>query len=79
MLYPANTGDDADAAAIFWDRSADIISVKMYDDSANTWTKNPMLTSVVDDTTDISMDASTRHSDGFILGVASGSFNPTAS
>jgi len=70
ILFPANTGDDADAAAYFWDRSADEISVKMYDDSANTWTETSILTSMIDDPTDISMDGSTRHSDGFLLGCA---------
>jgi len=70
ILFPANTGDDADAAAFFWDRDGDGISVKMYDDSANTWTETSILTGMADDATDISMDGSTRHSDGFLLGFA---------
>jgi len=39
-IYPAwATGDDADAACLFRDVSEDEISVKMYDDSANTRTE----------------------------------------
>ncbi len=70
LLYPANTGDGADAAAFFWDRSVDEISVKMYDDSANTWTETSILTSMSDDPSLLNMDGSTRHSDGLILGSA---------
>ena len=67
-LYPANTTDDNDAAAIFWDRSANAITIKMYDDSANTWTESTVsTTTMTDDPTHHAFDATCRHSDGAIL------------
>lgn len=38
-LFPSNETDPADFCAGFWDRSADGISIKTYDDSANTWSE----------------------------------------
>lgn len=70
LLYPANTADDNDVAGIFWDRSASEISIKMYDDSANTWTETSISTGMEADLSYINMDASVRHSDNHILLVA---------
>lgn len=70
LLFPANTADTADAAALYWDISADAISIKMYDDSADTWTETAILSSMVDDTSNINLDGAVRHSDGLILGTA---------
>jgi hypothetical protein len=67
LLFPANTGDGADACAIFWDRSADEISIKMWDDSAGTWTETLIAGTMVDKSPSRGYDASTRHSDGHIL------------
>ena len=67
LLFPINTADNNDACAIFWDRSADEISIKMYDDSGNSWTESSISGSMVDDTSHINMDASVRHSDKHIL------------
>lgn len=69
LLFPANV-DDGDVAAFFWDQSANEIDVKMYDDSANTWTPTLILASMFADTSHMSMDGSVRHSDGLILGCA---------
>lgn len=69
-LYPANTGDDNDVAGIFWDRSASAISLKMYDDSENTWTETSISGSMLADLDLNGMDASVRHSDNHILLVA---------
>lgn len=66
-LFPANTGDDADAAAIFWDKSANEISVKMYDDSANSWTETSIDSDAVIDVRDANMDGIIRHSDSHLL------------
>lgn len=66
-----DTGDTADVAMIFWDVSADQISVKMYDDSGNTWTETNIASSQVDDLNNsIQFCASTRLSDGHMLLVA---------
>lgn len=69
LLFPAATADDADACAMFWDRSADVITLKMYDDSANTWTEfaTPIAATAVDDTLHMNMDGSVRHSDSHVL------------
>lgn len=73
-LFPANTGDGADAAMIYYDDSAAQLSVKMYDDSANTWTETTILSSVdpgsLDATYDLChIDAALRHSNGIIYGA----------
>jgi len=66
LLSTANTGDNDDAAAIFWDRSANELSIKMYDETANTWTET-VIGDGVDNIFDIQMDVSVRHSDKHIL------------
>lgn len=67
LLFPANTDDDNDACAIFQDRSANAITVKMYDDSADAWGAETSVGGIVDDPIYMNMDASVRHSDGHIL------------
>lgn len=67
LLFPANTADDDDACALFWDRSADAISTKMYDESANTWTETAILSSIIDDLFWVNMDGSVLHSNQTIL------------
>lgn len=66
MFFPANTADTADLACIFWDVSANAVSIKMYDDSANTWTETA-IGSAVESVSYRSFDASVRHSDGHII------------
>ena len=70
LLFPANTGDDNDAVLIFWDRSANEISIKMYDDSEDDWTETPISGSMVDDINWMNMDGTVRHSDNHILFAA---------
>ncbi len=67
LLFPANTGDDNDASAIFWDRSANVVSLKMYDDSENDWTETSIASSMIDDLIHMNMDGSVRLSDNHIL------------
>lgn len=67
FLYPANTADNNDAAAIFLDESANQISIKMYDDSADSWTETIIDTITDTDSTYLGYDAAVRHSDGHIL------------
>lgn len=66
LLLPAGTSDNQDCAAIFWDVSANAISVKMYDDSANTWTETAIV-SATESTTYIQMSAAIRHSDNHAI------------
>lgn len=70
-LLPANTGDDADICALFWDKSASEVSIKMYDDSADSWTETSIVTGVTATTVGTAayrnFDAAVRHSDKHIL------------
>jgi hypothetical protein len=66
-LFPANTADNSDAAAIFYDRTSSEISLKMYDDSGNSWTESTVYSPVVFEGIGPSIDAVMRHSDGNVL------------
>lgn len=67
FLFPANTGDNADMCAIFIDRSSNEISLKMFDDSANTWTETIIFTNISQSITYGQFDGSVRHSDNHVL------------
>lgn len=70
LLFPAATADDNDACALFWDASANELSVKMWDDSAGTWTETSISGSMSDDILHINMDGAVRHSDSHVLVAA---------
>lgn len=72
LMFPANTGDDNDACCLFHDRSVDDLTIKMFDDSANTWTEfgTPLDTSIPEEFPYIHMDGALRHSDGHLLVAA---------
>jgi len=69
LLFPADTGSDNDACALFKDDSAKTLTVKMYDESANSWTESAILSSITSASRRINMDGAVRHSDNFIVGV----------
>lgn len=48
LLLPGWNADTQDVMLIFWDASADELSVKRYDDSANTWTETSIATGMTD-------------------------------
>jgi len=48
ILLPGWAADDQDIMCFFWDASADEISRKLYDDSANTWSETSIATTMVD-------------------------------
>lgn len=50
LLLPGWNLDTHDMMLIFWDASANELSVKRYDDSADTWTETSIATSMVDST-----------------------------
>lgn len=77
LIFPANTADDNDIAAVFWDRDANELSLKMYDDSANSWTETSIDSSMSDGIV-MNMDASVRHSDSHILLVAWSAYDTPA-
>jgi len=72
MLFPANV-DDGDVVALFWDRSVNDITIKMFDASADsgtgTWTEfsTALCTDCADDAVHKNWDGAVRHSDGHIL------------
>jgi len=72
LMYPANMADTADVAAIFWDRSANEITAKIYDDSdsGGVWTQSTSTITATADNVYLNMDCATRHSDGLILCAA---------
>ena len=69
LLFPANI-DAGDVCALFWDRSANAISLKMYDDSGDSWTETSIAGSMTDDAAHINMDGVVRHSDSHVLFAA---------
>jgi len=74
LLFPANV-DDGDVCGIFWDRSADAISTKMYDESANSWTEIAIVSSMADNINWNNWDGSVRHSDGLVFMAAHSSMD----
>lgn len=62
-----NTGDNNDGAILFWDISANQISIKVYDDSGNSWTETIIASSQAESTTWKQMASTMRLSDGHIL------------
>lgn len=49
LLPDYDAADNQDMLAIFWDASANEISRKLYDNSANTWSETSIATGMVDD------------------------------
>lgn len=63
-----NTGDNNDAGVVFQDASADAISVKMYDDSANTWTETAIgALTEINNASQWEFSTDTRLSDGHTI------------
>ena len=74
IILPANVADNQDADIIWWDRSASIISLKLYDDSGDAITSETniatSMTSIGSTTINPQFSAMTRHSDGHQILVA---------
>ena len=75
FLFPADTGDDSDAAALVWDRSESELSTKVYDDSADSWGETTISGSMTAHAFYPQWDASVRHSDKAILLTAHSAYN----
>lgn len=71
LLLPGNESDTADIWAVYWDRSADELTLKTYDDSGNTWSESSAFgTSMVDvaaTTVAPQFSATIRTSDGHAI------------
>ena len=77
QLFPAigtgGTGDDSDVSAVFEDVSAtsNQLTVKMYDDSANSWTESALADGISEELlAEPSGAGAVRHADGAVLFVA---------
>ena len=62
LLFPGFAADNQDITAIFWDASANEISRKLYDDSANTWGETSISTGMADQVATTAFP----HFDGFV-------------
>ncbi len=69
-LPDGDSADNEDIVMIYWDRSADEIFVKKYDDSMNSWGSTSISGSMVDEVLILNMSAVVRHSDGHIIVAA---------
>ena len=78
MLYPGNEADNQDMWLIFWDDSVDEISLKTYDDSADSFSETLISGSMlrVSGTTH-QMAGAIRHSDNHLILAAHTSFTPS--
>lgn len=70
LFMPGGETDEDDIWCIYWDRSADELSLKVYDNSADSWAETLISASMVDDTNYIQVSASQRHSDNRVTLVA---------
>ncbi|KKL55633.1 hypothetical protein LCGC14_2253440, partial [marine sediment metagenome] len=66
---PGDEADNQDIWCIYWDRSADEISLKIYDDSGNSWSETSIATGMADDSAGsyAQMSAAPRHSDNHAI------------
>lgn len=72
-VFPDNAADNQDMIVFFWDRSANELSVKSYDDSANTVGETSVSTLMVNQAHNVicsQFDGSVRLSDGILFVVA---------
>ena len=80
LLYPADTDDGNDAAALFGDQSANVLTVKIFDqsDSGGTWkNETSVINSNENGLVQFPFDGSIRHSDGHLLCVSHSKQNDT--
>jgi hypothetical protein len=62
-----DSADNEDIVMIYWDRSANDIFIKKYDDSGNSWGATVIDANMLDSSAVMQMSAVVRHSDGHII------------
>jgi len=67
LLFPGNEADTQDLWAAYWDANADILTLKTYDNSGNSWSEAEILIGVNDTANYVQMDGAIRHSDGHLI------------
>ncbi len=70
LLFPGNEADNQDAWATFWDRTADELSLKTYDDSGDSWSEQLISASMAEAVFYFQMDGQVRLSDGHLIFAA---------
>ncbi|KKL58986.1 hypothetical protein LCGC14_2219850 [marine sediment metagenome] len=70
-----DSADNQDIVVVYWDRSADEISLKKYDNSGNSWSETSISGSMADGSMTLQMSAVVRHSDGHIIVAAWSAFD----
>ena len=70
MFFPGNEADDQDIWAVYWDISANELSLKTFDDSDNSWSETSISGSMVDSSLVPQMNGAIRHSDNHLILVA---------
>jgi len=69
-LYPGNYADTQDIDCAYWDRSANELSLKVFDNSANSWSEASIATSMTAIASNVvcsQFDGTIRPSDGHLL------------
>jgi len=67
LLMPGNETDEDDIWCVYWDRSANELTLKVYDDSGDSWSESVIATGVFDDVSYYQMSAAPRHSDNHVI------------
>ena len=67
LLMPGNETDPADIWCIYHDRSHDELSLKVYDDSDNSWSETLISDGVESVLNSFQISAAPRHSDGHVI------------
>lgn len=76
-LYPANLSDQDDLWAVFWDTSENELSLKTYDNSANSWDEDLISANMIDHAGMLyeQWNGDIRHSDGHLIFSAWDEYN----
>lgn len=70
MFLPGNEADNNDIWSLYQDVSANAITLKVHDDSANTWAESSTIMSATETAFHFQFDCMVRHSDGHGILVA---------
>jgi len=75
LLFPGNEADNQDLWLIYWDISANAISLKTFDNSGNSWSEQAISGGMVESNTYLQMDGAIRLSDGHLILAAWSEYN----
>lgn len=71
LMFPGNDADPNDAWMLYQDASTDELTLKVFDDSANTVSESSVISGMIENTTDgtgqYGFTGSVRHSDGHLI------------